>query len=198
MDLTHNPQVLLRAMQAGDQQALAALWREWAPKVQLFARMQLRPCGTEAEALAQEVTADVFHAVWLAPDRFDGRVAFGTWLLTLARNKAIDCLRKRLRRLDKEQAVDEATWDGLEDEGPGPQAQLHAQQQRQAVLACLEKLRNPLQREALMLWALEDMPLQDIAQVQQCPENTVKTRLFHGRKNLRTCLEQQGWHGECE
>lgn len=177
-------------MQSGDQQALATLWQAWAGKVQMFARMQLAPCGAEAEPLAQEVVADVFHDLWRHPGRFDGRVAFGTWLLTLARNKSIDCLRRRQRRAAVEQPAGEDDFSAIPDPAQGPEARLHAAQDRQAVQECLKRLRNPLQREALLLWALEDMALAQIAQTQQCPENTVKTRLFHGRKNLRLCLEQ--------
>lgn len=184
------PQQLLAAMQTGCEQSLKVLWQDWASKVQFYARMQLSRCGMDAEHLAQEVVADVFLDVWRHPGRFDGRVAFSTWLFTLTRNKSIDCLRKHLRQIRHEQSVDDDTLANLPDNGLTPEAQLHAIQDRRAVEECLERLRNPLQREALVLWAMEGMPLIDIAQTQQCPENTVKTRLFHGRKNLRTCLQQ--------
>lgn len=193
MEKSRSPQELLQAMQAGDQLALRALWQQWAGKVQLFARMQLAACGDDAAALAQEVTADVFHDVWRHPQRYDGRAAFNTWLFTLARNKAVDCLRRRQRRVDLEQLASDEDLAAVQDEAPGPEAQLHSAQDRKAVLHCLRRLRNPLQREALMLWAVEDMALSDIAETQKCPENTVKTRLFHGRRNLKLCLQQ--WLG---
>ena len=183
-------QDLLHAMHQGDQQALRVVWQEWAGKVQTFVRMQLAVCGDEALALSQEVTADVFYDLWNQPLRYDGRVAFNTWLYTLARNKAVDCRRSWQRRTQMEQAAGDDDFTSLADDAPGPDARLSAAQDKKAVLYCLMRLRNPLQREALMLWAVEDMPLVDIAQTQQCPENTVKTRLFHGRKNLRTCLQQ--------
>ena len=186
-------QDLLQAMAAGEQQALRMLWQQWAGKVQLFVRMQLSPCGDEATSLAQEVTADVFHEVWLNPSRYDGRVAFNTWLFTIARNKAVDCARKRTRRLQMERQADDEDFHSVPDPAPGPEGQLNAAQDKKAVLYCLQRLRNPLQREALLLWAVEDMPVADIAHTQQCPENTVKTRLFHGRKNLKICLQQ--WLG---
>lgn len=193
MEPSRSAQELLQAMAGGDQQALRSLWQQWAGKVQMFVRVQLSPCGDEASSLAQEVTADVFHELWLHPLRYDGRVAFNTWLLTLARNKAIDCARKRQRRVQMEQQAGDEEFGAVPDESPGPEALLNAAQDKKAVLYCLRRLRNPLQREALLLWAVEDMPLADIAQTQQCPENTVKTRLFHGRKNLKVCLQQ--WLG---
>ena len=193
MEPSRSVQDLLQAMAAGEQQALRVLWQQWAQKVQMFVRMQLSPCGDEATSLAQEVTADVFHEVWLNPLRYDGRVAFNTWLFTIARNKSVDCVRKRTRRLQMEQQADDEDFHAIPDPAHGPEGRLNAAQDKRAVLYCLKRLRNPLQREALLLWAVEDMPLADIAQTQQCPENTVKTRLFHGRKNLKVCLQQ--WLG---
>lgn len=186
-----NPAELLAAMRGGDTRALDSLYRSWSPKVRLFARLQLLPSGADADALADEVTIDVFHDLWRYPARFDGRVAFTTWLLTLARNKAIDRLRQlqRIRKWEDSTALD-GTHDHPADPQHEPSAQLAQQQRQHGVLDCLRRLRNPLQRESLMLWALEDMPLAHIARLQNSPENTVKTRLYHGRLNLRACLER--------
>lgn len=182
---------LLAAIGTGDTRALDSLYRTWSAKVRLFARLQLAQSGFDADALADEITIDVFHDLWRAPERFDGRVAFSTWIFTLARNKSID----RLRQLQRRQAWEggDAELDGMEppaDVLHDPPVQLARQQRQRAVLDCLRRLRNPLQRESLMLWALEDMPLAHIARLQNCPENTVKTRLYHGRLNLRACLER--------
>ena len=96
---THpDPAELLTAMRSGDTRALDSLYRTWSAKVRLFARLQLAPSGLDADTLADEITVDVFHDIWRHPERFDGRVAFNTWLFTLARNKAIDRLRQLQRR----------------------------------------------------------------------------------------------------
>ena len=188
---THpDPAELLTAIRSGDTRALDSLYRLWSAKVRLFARQQLAPSGLDADALADEITVDVFHDLWRHPERFDGRVAFNTWLLTLARNKAIDRLRQLQRRHVWEDSADLDGTDHPADSQHEPPTQLAAQQRQRGVLDCLRRLRNPLQRESLMLWALEDMPLSDIARLQGSPENTVKTRLYHGRLNLRSCLER--------
>lgn len=185
-----SPQQLLRALQSRDQQALGTLWREWAPKLQNFVRSQLAFSGLDVHSAAPEIVSDVFHDLWRHPERFDGRVAFSTWLYAIARNKSIDYRRRNGRRTTMEIPVDEDGWDDLPSATPSPEDALGRGQERAAVLNCLGRLKNALQREALMLWALEDMRLADIATAQQSPEGTVKTRLFHGRKNLRSCLEQ--------
>lgn len=182
---------LLHAIHQGEQLALRVLWDQWAGKVQFFARTQLAPCGAEAEMLAQEVTSDVFFALWKAPLAFDGRVAFSTWLYALARNKSIDCLRKRQSLVKTEWGGGSEEYLRFEDQALGPEDRLVAIQQMDIVLRCVQCLRNPMQREALYLWAWEGMTLIEIAGMQNCSENTVKTRLFHGRKNLRSCLQRQ-------
>ena len=189
-----NPAELLAAMAAGDQRALDALYRAWSPRVRVFARLQLAGCGLDAHAIADEVTVDVFHDVWRAPMRYDGRVAFGTWLLTLARNKAIDQIRRHGKRQAREDSIDRDGYDQAQldeqEHDPGPQARHESHQRRYGILDCLRRLRNPMQRESLTLWAIDDLSVADIARIQQAPAGTVKTRLFHGRLNLRQCLER--------
>lgn len=188
-----NPAELLAAMASGDQRALVALYRAWSPRVRVFARLQLSGSGLDVHAVADEVTVDVFHAIWRAPMRYDGRVAFGTWLLTLARNKAVDQIRRHGKRLAREVPLDSDSEEQAQEQAeydPGPQVARESLQRRHAVLKCLLRLRNPMQRESLTLWALDDLSVADIAHIQQAPEGTVKTRLFHGRINLRQCIQR--------
>ena len=189
-----NPAELLAAMASGDQRALDTLYRAWSPRVRVFARLQLSGSGLDAHAVADEVTVDVFHDIWRAPMRYDGRVAFGTWLLTLARNKAVDQIRRHGKRLAREVPLDSDSEEQTQQEqaeyDPGPQVARESLQRRHAVLKCLLRLRNPMQRESLTLWALDDLSVADIAHIQQAPEGTVKTRLFHGRINLRQCIQR--------
>ena len=182
------PAELLAAVRSGDTRALDNLYRSWSPKVRQFVRYRVLASGLDGDALAEEVVIDVFHDLWRYPERFDGRMAFGTWLFTLARNKAVDQLRKLQRHTPGDDL--DGTEDHPADAQHEPPAQLARQQRQHGVMDCLRRLRNPLQREGLMLWALEDMPLADIARLQGCPENTVKTRLHHGRLNLRACLQR--------
>ena len=189
------PGDLLAAMAGGDQRALDALYRGWSRKVRLSAYARLLHCGLDATAIADEVVVDVFHELWQDPLRYDGRVAFATWLLTLTRNKAVDQIRRHGKRQALEQPYDEDAERELDadtrtDTAPDPQTLQEQSQRRAAVLRCLQRLRNPFQRESLTLWALEELSVLDIARIQDAPEGTVKTRLFHGRLNLRQCIER--------
>lgn len=189
------PGELLAAMAGGDHRALEVLYREWSRKVRLFAHARLQRCGLDADAIAGEITVDVFHELWRDPMRYDGRVAFATWLFTLTRNKTIDQIRRHGKRQAIEDSFDEdgeiGHDAGVEAEtAPDPLALQENAQRRTAVQRCLQRLRNPLQRESLTLWALEDLSVFDIARIQDVAEGTVKTRLFHGRINLRQCMER--------
>lgn len=189
---TVTPGELLAAMAGGDQRAMDTLYRAWSCKVRLFARSQLLRCGLDADAIADEITVDVFHDVWRAPLSYDGRVGFATWLFTIARNKAIDQIRRHTSRGGPHDPLADGLMENTEntDQAPSVHA-MHEQAQRNAaVLNCLRRLRNPLQRESLTLWALDDLSVLDIARIQAAPEGTVKTRLFHGRQNLRQCIER--------
>ena len=190
-----SPSELLAAMAGGDQRALDALYRDWSRKVRVFAHAKLVRCGLDADAIAGEITVDVFHDLWRDPLRYDGRVEFVTWLLTLTRNKTVDQIRRHGKRQAAEDMFsDDSTFEleaGMHAEtAPDPLALREIAQRHTAVQRCLQRLRNPLQRESLTLWALEDLSVRDIARIQGAPEGTVKTRLFHGRLNLKSCLER--------
>lgn len=189
------PSELLAAMAGGDQRAMDTLYRDWSRKVRLFARSQLLRCGLDADALADEVTVDVFHDVWRAPLSYDGRVAFATWLLAITRNKTVDQIRRHGRHASLQNMLEADGFlaqEAMDDTLHTPSVQaVHEQAQRSAaVQSCLRRLRNPLQRESLTLWALDDLSVRDIARIQDAPEGTIKTRLFHGRLNLRQCIER--------
>lgn len=193
---TLGPSELLAAMAGGDQRALDMLYRGWSRKVRVFAHTKLLRCGLDADAIADEITVDVFHDLWRAPLRYDGRVEFATWLLTLTRNKTVDQIRRHGKRqaaeasLDQEGELEYAAAAHLDMMAPNPLALQENAQRRAAVMNCLRRLRNPLQRESLTLWALEDLSVLEISRIQGALEGTVKSRLFHGRLNLRQCLER--------
>lgn len=187
------PSELLAAMAGGDPRALDTLYKAWSRKVRVFAYAKLVHSGLDAHAIAGEVTIDVFHDVWRHPLRYDGRVEFATWLLTLTRNKTIDQIRRHGKRVAVEDAFDELAdpqrlFEGGAETATDPQTLQERAQRGAAVRHCLQLLRNPLQRESLTLWALDEMSILDIARVQGAPEGTVKTRLLHGRLNLRKCM----------
>jgi RNA polymerase sigma-70 factor, ECF subfamily len=171
---------LLAAIGRGSEAALRELYLAYSQSIYAFVLSRTR----DAE-LAEEVVVDTMHEAWKHPDRFrgDDDARFGTWLIGIARHKMIDALRKNRRDPPTEPFDDE-----VQDEGTPPHIeQLSAQQVRDGVLKCMERL-SPEHRECLHLVFYEDKSIAEIAEIQKAPENTVKTRLFHARRNIKNCL----------
>src|SRR5687768_9582947 len=128
---------------------------------------------------------DLFQETWLRVlergHRYDGRARFVAWLLTVARNLALDSLRKRrVLSLD-------ALTSGTDDEPP---LQLESKErspfellsscEREDRMAALVSCLPAHYREALVLRFQEDLSLEEIAVVTRAPLSTVKSRIARG------------------
>ena len=170
---------LLGRVAKQDQAAYSTLHRAMAPRVYAFAMAQLK----NAEQ-AEEIVVDALHEVWRFPGRFNGSSKFSTWVLGIARYKILNAFRASR---DSEVELDAEMENVLVSDNEAAFEEI-AQQQRQAgVRHCMGKLSGEHQA-CLHLAFYETMSVQEIASVQQCPENTVKTRLFHARQKIKNCL----------
>lgn len=88
--LSNDESHLLTRVVAGDQSALSMLIARQQTRIYRFALRRVRN-----EAVAEEITNDVFAEVWRTAGSFEGRASVSTWLLSIARNKAVSSLRKR-------------------------------------------------------------------------------------------------------
>jgi RNA polymerase sigma-70 factor (ECF subfamily) len=179
MDLS-NEQVfaLLRELGAGKESALKELYRAYSRTIYAFSLARLRDAAD-----AEEVVVDTMHEVWRHPDRFRGESKFSTWLLGIARHKLLSLMRSREPEHEEIETFEET----LESEDAGAFEILAQKQRREGVRHCMDKLPEE-QRECLHLVFYEGYALGEVAAVQNCPENTVKTRLFHARQKLKNCL----------
>ena len=166
----------------GDQGAMADFYRAFAPQVHAFAMRQL---GNASEA--EDVVVDTMYEVWSTAKRFAGQSLVRTWLFGIARHRLLDRLRKRrpLESVD----VDELA-EVLPGEDEGGFDALARRQRAEHVAHCLETLSDE-HRECMHLVFYEELPLAEVAQIQGCPEGTVKTRLFHARQKMKRCLERR-------
>ncbi|NML13618.1 RNA polymerase sigma factor [Azohydromonas caseinilytica] len=172
---------LLGRIGQGDEAAFRTLYRAFSRRLYAYV---IRKIGHEAQA--EEIVADTLYEVWKAPARFRGESQFSTWLIGIARNKVLMAFRSR-----KPDAVYEDLQEIAEvvaSEDAGAFELLARQQRREGVQHCMERLSDD-HRECIHLVFYEGMALAEVAQVQGCPENTVKTRLFHARQKLRNCLK---------
>lgn len=171
---------LLERIGKQDQAAFQELYKAFSRKVFAYVLNQLKDA-----AKAEEVLVDTMYEVWRNPARFRGESAFSTWLIGIARNKAL--LVYRSRRPDEDHADLDDVAEVTADESPDGYARLAEQQRREGVQHCMGKLSEE-HRECLHLVFYEGMSLAEVAAIQRCPENTVKTRLFHARQKIKNCL----------
>lgn len=166
----------------GDQGAMADFYRAFAPQVHAFAMRQL---GNASEA--EDVVVDTMYEVWSTAKRFAAQSLVRTWLFGIARHRLLDRLRKRrpLESVD----VDELA-EVLPGEDEGGFDALARRQRAEHVAHCLGTLSDE-HRECMHLVFYEELPLAEVAQIQGCPEGTVKTRLFHARQKMKRCLERR-------
>nr|WP_295771712.1 sigma-70 family RNA polymerase sigma factor [Rhodoferax sp.] len=173
---------LMHQVAARDEAALATLYKRMSRMIYAFSLRRLN-----APDAAEEVVVETMYEVWKGAPRFGGRSMVTTWILGIARHKAIDKLRSRgITHCDP--MGDEA--ESVADDSPSVFDTIASKQQAGQVALCMDALPDE-QRECMHMVFFEDARLADIAAVQDCPENTVKTRLFHARRKMRDCLERQ-------
>ena len=157
----------------------------------LFARHQvrvyrfvLRLIGNPA--VAEDLISEVFLDVWRHADRFEGRSAVSTWLLAIARFKALSSMR---RKPDEE--LDDEAAGAIEDTSDSPEAALQKKDKGAALRNCLQKL-SPEHREVIDLVYYHEKSVEEAANIIGIPEATVKTRMFYARKKLSELLKASG------
>ena len=143
------------------------------------------------ELVAEDLISEVFLDVWRQAGRFEGRSQVSTWLLAIARFKALSALR---RRPDEE--LDDETAEAIEDPSDDPEVALDKKDKSAAIRKCLEKL-SAEHREIIDLVYYHEKSVEEVAQIVGIPENTVKTRMFYARKRLAELLKaagiERGW-----
>lgn len=170
---------LLAATGTADREAFSRLYRRYEARVYGYVRNFVRDSG-----LAEDLVVETMSAVWNGASTFDGRSRVSTWILGVARHKAIDAVRARTRR-PVTVPVDAAN--DVECPMPGPPDSVGAEQVARQTRRALDALSGE-HREVLRLAFYEELPYEEIAQLLQIPANTVKTRVFYAKQTLRRHL----------
>ncbi len=171
---------LMARVATGDQQAFAALYDELAPT--LYGTV-LRVVRDPAQS--EEVTQEVFLEVWRHAGRFDpARGGVRGWAVTIARRRAVDCVRSEQARRDR-QRVHTATPAGGPDDPVDAVVDSLERDRARSVLAEL----SDAQREALELAFFGGLTHVEVADHLGLPLGTVKTRIRDGLIRLRSLME---------
>jgi RNA polymerase sigma-70 factor, ECF subfamily len=185
MDLDANRKLLVAALAglaAGDRQALQTVYRLTSAK--LFA-VCLRILGERGEA--EDALQEVYMAVWRRAASFDAALASPmTWLIAIARNRAIDQLRARRPNRVMEPLVAAAD---LPDGAPPADRELEIVQDRSMLQDCLGQLADR-ERAALRGAFFDGNTYEELAKRMAVPLGTMKSWIRRAMLKLKQCLEQ--------
>ncbi len=194
MSLAEQDDALIRAALEGSARAWDQLVRRHETQVYNFS---LRLTGNPTDAL--DLMQEVFLGVYRNLHRFRGDSQFSTWLFRIAHNKAIDMGRRRPLSTSLESVLEEAgdqveaRWQQLDDvPEQDPLALLDERQRNALILAQMAAL--PLeQRLVVELKVFQSLTFEEIAELQDIPANTAKTRFYTALRRLKALMEQD--HG---
>src|SRR5215471_4781259 len=159
-------EVLIGRIANGDRLAMQVLYARYHVRVFRFVVRLLRD-----EAAAEDVISEVFLDVWRQADRFEGRSTVSTWMLAIARFKALSALRKK-----PDEELDEETAETIEDTADTPEVALEKKDKSVILRQCLDKL-SPEHKEIIDLVYYHEKSVEEVAEIVGIPENTVKTRM---------------------
>lgn len=171
---------LLERIRQGDRGAFEALYRLYHPRLTNFLmRMVRRP------QLVEEVLNDTMMVVWQRPDSFHGGSKLSTWIMAIAYRKALKGLKRQDDPREDEDGPDRVS----EDESPEESS---ANLRRRQLLAKAMEELSPAHRAVVDLTYYHELDYNEIARILDCPVGTVKTRMFHARRQLQRHIAG-GW-----
>jgi RNA polymerase sigma-70 factor (ECF subfamily) len=175
-----NPQsdeALMKAIATGDQSAMRTLYARHNVRIYHFIARLVTDAGR-----AKDLVSEVFIDVWRQADRFEGRSQVSTWILSIARFKALSALHRR-----RDTEIDEIDIELIEDSGNTPEEAVLNRDRRAQLRICLAQMSRD-HREILDLVYYQEKSVEEVAEVIQIPKSTVKTRMFYARKRLAQLL----------
>lgn len=175
---------LLARIAKGDHEAVAALYHRLERPLFAFLVKTLR----DREAAA-DVLNDTMLDVWRQAGRFEGKSSVATWIYAIAHHKAISWLRRR-----REVELNDEVAAEIPDDSPSAEARLADADVAVTIARLMERLSVD-HRVVLQLAYFQEFSVSQIAEILDCPENTVKTRMFYARQRLKALLEAEGIEG---
>jgi RNA polymerase sigma-70 factor (ECF subfamily) len=138
------------------------------------------------EALAEDLVNEVFVDVWKNAGKFEGNSQLSTWILAIARFKALSSLHRR-----KDAALDEVEAAAIPDPADNPEISLQKKDRVAILRECMSHLSRD-HREIIDLVYYHEKSVEEVAEIVGVPKNTVKTRMFYARKRMSELLAQAG------
>jgi RNA polymerase sigma-70 factor (ECF subfamily) len=174
-------ETLLAGIAGGDRTAMHTLYARHNVRVYRFILRMVRDTAT-----AEDLVSQVFLDVWRTAGQFEGRAQVSTWLLSIARFKALTALRQR-----QHEDIEQEDVLGIADGADNPEAAMDRSRTNAILRACVAKL-SPAHREIINLVYYHEKSVEEVGRIIGIPQSTVKTRMFYARKQLAELLKSQG------
>ena len=175
---------LIKAIAAGNKSAMHTLYGRHHLRVYHF----IVRLGCDADR-AEDLVAEVFLTVWRQAGSFENRSQVSTWILSIARFKALTALGRR-----RETQLDEASTEMVADDSDTPEQMLLHTDRTAQLRKCIAQLSSD-HREVIDLVYYHDKSVEEVAKILHLPKNTVKTRMYYARRHLARLLT---FHGDFE
>ena len=174
-------QELISSIADGDRRAMQMLYARHNVRVYRFI---LRLTGNQS--LAEDLVSEVFLDVWRQADGFESKSQVSTWLLAIARYKALSALRRRT-----DEPLDDHMAATIEDTADDPETVVGTIDRNIIVQKCLTQL-SAAHREVIDLVYYHEKSVDEVAQIVGVPPATVKTRMFYARNKMADLLKGAG------
>jgi RNA polymerase sigma-70 factor (ECF subfamily) len=175
-------EMLLESIAAGEKAAMHVLYARHNVRVYRFI---LRIVGDAS--VAEDLVSQVFLDVWRTAGQFEGRSQVSTWMLAIARFKALTALRNR-----RHEDIDQDEVLQIADGGDTPETAMDRSQTSSTLRQAIALL-SPAHREIIDLVYYHEKSVEEVAQIIGIPQATVKTRMFYARKHLGELLKEAGF-----
>jgi RNA polymerase sigma-70 factor, ECF subfamily len=172
---------LIRAIATGNQSAMRTLYGRHHLRV--FHFIVRLGCGDDR---AEDLVAEVFLSVWRQAGTFENRSQVSTWLLSIARFKALTSLGRR-----RDAQLEDGSMDTLVDDANTPEQSVLNSDRSIQLRSCIAQLSSD-HGEIIDLVYYHDKSVDEISKILNLPRNTVKTRMFYARKHLARLLTFHG------
>lgn len=178
--------ILIRTFLKGDETAFEVLFKKYRDQV-----ARLVYSISKQESLVDDVVQEVFLLVYRHLPKFRQQAAFKTWIYRITFNETL----RQINKAKKWQSLPEGEMEPANvpstlvifESGDSPERVLINGQKRAIVQNALKAIK-PAHRAILILYYLEDLSVQEIGQILEIPEGSVKSRLYYARHNLKNAL----------
>jgi RNA polymerase sigma-70 factor (ECF subfamily) len=174
-------ETLLDNISAGNRTAMHTLYARHNVRVYRFILRMVRDASA-----AEDLVSQVFLDVWRTAGQFEGRSQVSTWLLSIARFKALTALRQR-----QHEDIDQQDVMQIADGADTPEMALDRSRTNDILRACVAQLSDA-HREIITLVYYHEMSVEQAGRFIGIPSSTVKTRMFYARKQLAELLKSRG------